>query len=140
MRNKIEVLIIELSNQLIGIDCSEIKKVISNISMKKDIEVVEEYKKEKNYFNINDIFKLKHEVEYNSFIIIDNDNTELMIAVPLVSSIISIDIYNLMIVPEYIKRKQDPFFVWGFIKDENRMITLITFTYFSNKREMYGQE
>jgi ABC-type tungstate transport system permease subunit len=140
MNNKIEVLIIELFNQIIGIDCSEIKKVISNVSNQKDVEIIENYKKNNKYFKIGDIFKLKNEVEYNSFIIIDNDYDELMIAAPLVSSIISIDIYDLMLIPEYIKKNQEPFFVWGFIKNENRMITLVTFTYFLNKREMYGQK
>ena len=134
MIKKIEVLVIEIFNKFIGIDCSEIKKIMSNLSLKEKMEFIDKYKKKNKYYKLGEIYKINEGIDYDSIIVIDKDNeNDLIISVPVVLNIISIETSNILTIPEYIKKRQDPFFIWGFVEHEEKMISLITFVYLNEK-------
>ena len=134
MEKKLEILLIDIMDRLIGIDCREIKKVISDLSKEKDLKLINNYKKEKRFYKLSEIFNIGEEIDYNTLVIIDQENLkDLMIAVPYITNIITPGLTDIFTVPEYIKKKQNPFFVWGFVKNDDKMVSLITFTCFINK-------
>lgn len=134
MNKKLEILIIDIMDRFIGIDCKEIKKVILDVSKEKDLKLINNYKKENRFFKLNEILNITENIDYNSLIIIDMENLkDLIIAVPFITNIITPGLADILIVPELIKKKQNPFFVWGFVKNEGKMVTLVTFTSFINK-------
>ncbi len=134
MEKKLEILLIDIMDRFIGIDCEEIKKVISDVSKEKDLKIINNFKKEKRFFKLSEILNINENIDYNSLIIIDMENMmDLMIAVPFITNIITPDFTDILTIPELIKKKQNPFFVWGFVKNEDKMVSLITFTSFINK-------
>ena len=134
MKKKIEILLIDIMDRFIGIDCEEIKKVISDVSKEKDLKLINNYKKENRFFKLSKILNIIENIDYNSLIIIDMENLkDLMIAVPFITNIITPDLIDILTVPELIKKKQNPFFVWGFVKNEDKMVSLVTFASFINK-------
>jgi|GEM_PF-4385367 len=134
MIKKIEILVINIFNKFIGIDCSEIKRVISDISLNNESALIKEYEIKKRFFRIGKLLNIEQMPEYNSLVIVDsNDGKDIIISTPSISEIISIDLLDILIIPEFIRKKQDPVFIWGFYKNYKELISLITFTFFINK-------
>jgi len=137
MIKNLEILIIDFSGRLVGIDCSEIKKVVHDIKSKKNKEMIDYYKQKERLLNLTEIFKIDKKIDNNLLVVeMDNDEEYLIIA-PEVSSIIAIDASNILILPEFMKKRQNPFFVWGFVKNNNILVSLITFTYFLDRNKTY---
>ena len=134
MIKKIEILVIEIFNRFIGIDCSEIKKIVSNLSLNEKMDFINNYKGKNRYYKLGEIYKINKGIDYDSIIVIDKENkNDLIISVPVILNIISTDTASILLIPEYIKKRQDPLFVWGFVEHEKKMISLITFIYLNDK-------
>ncbi len=137
MIKNLEILIIDFSGRLVGIDCSEIKKVVHDIKSKKNKEMIDNYKQKERLLNLTEIFKIDKKID-NNLLVVEMDNyEEYLIIAPEVSSIIAIDASNILILPEFMKKRQNPFFVWGFVKNNNILVSLITFTYFLDRNKTY---
>lgn len=134
MGKKLEILIIDVMDRFIGIDCREVKKVVSDVSKGKELSLIDNYKKENRFFKLSKILNISDNTDYKSLIIIDMENLkDIMIEVPFITNIMTPDLHEILAVPELIKKRQNPLFIWGFIKSEEKIISLITFAYFINK-------
>ena len=130
MRN-LDILVIYNGIRQFGIDCTEITRVISNINEDKDTKFIKQFGKENSFFDIKYMSRQKPGNDINSFIIVKNEKgKEILVSVPEISNIINTGVKNILVIPEYLRKKQDPFFVWGFIDSDKTLISLITFMYF----------
>jgi hypothetical protein len=121
-------------DRFIGIDCSEVKRVIPNASKEANLKMINSYTKNKRFFRMGEMLDSKEIIDYNSLILLDGeDKKDFLILVPTISNIISTSTSDLMVIPEFIKAKQKPLFVWGFVKNNDKLISIITFSFFSTK-------
>jgi len=134
MKKKIEFLIMNIENLFFGLDCNEVKKIFSNVSLSKEKELIKHFGIDRRYYNLCAIAGAKDNYQNKTVIEIDRDDeNNFMLSVPFVSGIINADAKEIMTVPDYIRQRQDPFFVWGFINNEDKLIALITFAFFKIK-------
>ena len=63
MIKNLEILIIDFSGRFIGIDCSEIKKVVHDIKSKKNKEMIDNYKQKDRLLNLTEIFKIDKKID-----------------------------------------------------------------------------
>ncbi len=151
MIKKIEILVINILDRFIGIDVTEIKRIIPDISSEKEKKLIKKYKEQKKYYQLGDFFNINKDINYNTIIVIEDEDenknenkneneNEILIATPTLSNVITVELSNISIVPDYIKKKQNPFFLWGFTKDEDRIISLITLSFFSKQGVQYGKK
>jgi hypothetical protein len=129
-KNIIEILLIKLGERMIGLDCREVVKVISRIKSGKDKDIVKSFKNNGRLFDISEKLKINIKSNFSSYISVEMGNgKDLLIAVPEISNIINTDISKILVVPELIRKFQKPFFVWGFLENDERLISLITFSF-----------
>ena len=130
MRN-LDILVLFNGIRQYGIDCAEITRVISNINDEKDMKLIDKFGKENNLFDIKYMSRQKPGNELNSFVIVKSEKgQEILVSVPEISNIINTEVKKILVIPEYLRKKQAPFFVWGFIDTDKTLISLITFMYF----------
>jgi hypothetical protein len=132
MGKKIPFLLFNMANRLLGLDCAEIYKVVMNMNSAEVQHLITEYRDRGRLYSLWDIFCTDKKSSASSFILIKKAESGdgFMVEVPAISTIINIDIPQILVVPEYIKIKQDPFFVWGLVKSEKETIILVTFSFF----------
>jgi hypothetical protein len=127
----IEILLIKLGERMVGIDSSDIIKVIPHLNNDKDREIVNLYREKGKLFSISDIMNYKNNINNPTYISLEAENgIDLLIEVPEISHIIKIEISKILVVPEFIRKWQKPFFLWGFINNEKKLVSLITFSFF----------
>jgi hypothetical protein len=134
MIKKIEILVIDLIDRFIGLDCSEVKKVIPNASKEENLALINKYTKNKRFYRMGELLNSREIIDYNTLIVLEGeDKKDFLILVPTISNIISVNASDMMIIPEFIKAKQKPLFVWGFFKNNDNLISIITFAFFSTR-------
>jgi len=132
MIKEIEILLVNLNNRYFGCNLDEIKKVITNVSNITDTSHIRGTER-KNFYKLGDLFDIRENIDYSSLLVIDDDShLHVLVAIPAIADIIKLITTKILIVPEYIRRKQDPFVVWGFIDNQGELTTLITFTHFKS--------
>lgn len=131
MIEEIEVLLINMNNRYVGCKLDEVDRVITDISGKPgDVDAL--LPEDRDIFRLGDLLKIPGTIEYSSLLLLERElKKPIMIAIPAITDILKLKTSRIMVVPEYIRRKQDPLFVWGFFTDKKKWIMLITFTYFN---------
>jgi hypothetical protein len=133
-KKNIEVLIVNFEKRVIGIDCGEVNKVIARMKTDNDRNLVKAFKDQGRLYDLAEIMGMNKESRDMSYISTEMMNgTDILIAVPDISSILNTEISDILVVPEFIRRWQKPFFVWGFLENEGKMISLVTFSFFNNR-------
>jgi hypothetical protein len=128
----LEILIIKTEDRLSGLDCEEIDRVISMEKNDNDNKTILQFRERCKLFSISEILNSNSIYESKSYICTKMENgDDIMVAVQDIYGIIKIKITDILVLPEFIRKKQKPFFSWGFVQNENRLINLITFSYFN---------
>jgi hypothetical protein len=131
MSSKIEVLTVDIGGRLIGCMRDEITKVIPRVSGLKNKIRLKGYG-EVSVIKLGELLKLKADPPYKSLLIMINDEGEkFFVAVPEVKDTVKLSTTWIDVVPDYIRRKQQPLVVWGFYNHDEQSIMLITFSYFT---------
>jgi chemotaxis signal transduction protein len=133
MVETIDILKLKLGDRYIGCPIDEIKKVITDVSgISEDTDI--SAGRETHVYKLGELLHIPGKVDYNSLLVISNNpHKDLIIAIPAVTDVVKLTLSQILVVPEYIRRKQNPFFVWGFVNEKGNMIMLITFTHFNDK-------
>jgi chemotaxis signal transduction protein len=133
-KNIMEVLVVDIGDHSIGMDCEEVKRVITLEDDAKKKELMKGFKENKTFFNLAEIMKENLKEECSSFILTKMKNgTEILISVPYISDILNPEISEILVAPEYLRKRQNPFFVWGFLPNDGAMIRLVTFSFFNGE-------
>jgi hypothetical protein len=132
MVDSIEILRLKIGDRHVGCLIDEINKVITDVSGISEHMDISSGKNTKLY-TLGELLHIPGQVDYNSLLVIGNDpHKHIFIAIPAVKDVVKLTISQVMVVPEYIRRKQNPFIVWGFVVEKGTMIMLVTFAYFND--------
>jgi hypothetical protein len=131
MSREIEVLIINIGGRLVGCIRDEIKEIIPNVSRLKEHMNINKYGNV-HIIELAEFLKLKGDHKYRSLLVVTNeDGKKFFFAVPEVKDTITLNIFRISVVPDYIRRKQQPLVVWGLYTDSEKNIILVTFAHIS---------
>ena len=124
---QIELVTIHLQNRQIGIDSREVKRIYYDLNPQKIIL----NNGSKSYIPIIPLETLigsQTSLNYHSCIVIEReDGKAAQILTPHISTLLKIDLSRILLMPDYMRKKQNPFFVWGFIEESGVLITLVSF-------------
>lgn len=135
MIQELEILTVLIHNRYIGCALDEIEKVI------KDTSVISGYKDtlinaETAIYKLGELLGIPEKVDYNSLLLIQNNAAaQMYIEIPNITDIKKINTSQILVVPDYIRRKQNPFLVWGYAMEKERMLMLITFSHFGGIKD-----
>ena len=131
MIETIKLLTITNPSRCIGIESTEIIRAVIDISdseLEKD--AVGELVSSGRFFRLEEIMSNNPETDFRSILILGTGaGNEYAVSVAGTIDIVSVGIKDIIPVPEYIKKRQDPFFVWGFMERSFRLVTLVTFRF-----------
>jgi hypothetical protein len=131
MIKEIEILLINMNNRFIACKLDEIERVITDISGITGGDLGSMMSDDRKVYKLGDLLRIPGVITYNSLLVLDHGKErKTIIAIPAVMDIMKIKTSRILVVPEYLRRKQNPFVVWGFFIEKNKMIMLITFSYF----------
>ncbi|MBN2535450.1 MAG: hypothetical protein JXB88_21405 [Spirochaetales bacterium] len=138
MIKEIDVLLLDINNKHIGCKLDEVEKVISDISgISGNTDVI--LPRNKGVYRLGDLLKIQGMVTYSSVLLLENElKKPVIIAIPAITDIVKLKTSKILAVPEYLRKKQDPFFVWGFFMNKNDITMLITFAYLTNAKVKDG--
>jgi hypothetical protein len=134
MGKNISVLCIKGINYWIGVDLYEIKEVIEKTLENTEINeyIKENHIKNNNFYTKKSLFNEDEDV-HDSLIVIESlpDHEEIILAVSGEINIIEVPLSKVLIIPEYIRKRQKNPYTWGIIKGQQKPIVLITFSHLS---------
>ena len=127
MNKEIEFLIMTIHKRQVACILNEVIKVILDV---KGIDTYPDNKKdhEIKIYKLDELLgmqakEISEKIKYTSLLFVKNISAiQFCVAIPG-----EIDIRKF---PDYIRRKQTPFAVWGYIKEQESLYTLITFSHF----------
>jgi len=138
MDKNIKVLCIKGKSHWIGIDLYEIKKVIhkSSDNIYPDKFIKDSYSHNGKFYTMKSFF-CEEDDECNSVIIIESlpQHDEIILGVSGEVDIIEVPLSQIIIMPEYIRKRQQNPYTWGLIKSIQKPIVLVTFSYLYKKEE-----
>jgi chemotaxis signal transduction protein len=128
MSEPVGLVLFKSNGRFVGIDSSEIIKVVDS---GKDIGTKQEQAGAANLIYSDKLLEEKTANNYTSALIIkNNNNKQFILKIPVLVDMISVPDTDIIPVPEFIKNRQNPFLVWGFIEKGRDLIMLITFDYY----------
>ncbi|MBN1696164.1 MAG: hypothetical protein JW881_01510 [Spirochaetales bacterium] len=133
MAESIEILRLKIADRYIGCSLDEVEKVITDVTgLSSDKKGPR--KKQRNIYRLGDILRIPGEVEYSSLIVLGSDPPvdHMFIAIPPVTDVVEVPVSHISVVPDYIRRKQKPFVVWGFVVVQKTTVMLVTFSHFTH--------
>ncbi len=132
MIESIQLLTITTDRITIGMDSTEIEKALLD-SAHTDRSAIEAARKENRFYSLTRLLNIKKEEKDESFLVVKpGDGRELMIAFTGTVDFKKIGVSSILAIPPYIQRKQNPLFVWGFVRENDRLITLVTFCFLAS--------
>jgi len=129
MTDSIQLLTISTPDRIIGIDSVEIGRAITKVEeFDQARSTIEELKAKGCFFKLEDILKLREDTDYKSALVLAPiDGKECIVAASGMIDIVKINLADIIPIPDYIKKKQDTVFVWGFSENRENLIMLVTF-------------
>ena len=135
MNKEIEFLIMTIHKRQVACILNEVIKVILDV---KGIDTYPDNKKdhEIKIYKLDELLgmqakEISEKIKYTSLLFVKNISAiQVCVAIPGEIDIRKFKTSGIMLVPDYIRRKQTPFAVWGFIKEQESLYTLITFSHF----------
>ena len=133
MEKIIDILTFKTAKVNIGIDCNEIIQMITN---KMIIAGFIDYDNEDyRFFKIGDMWNTQEEIIYETLLLIKGENNKnFSLYIPSTLDVIKAPVEKIILMPEFVRNRQEPLFNWGFIDTEEGMVSLITFNYYKEKK------
>src|SRR3972149_2841943 len=118
MDRKLELLTIGVRNRYIGIDGAEIEKVVTGIDKaKRESGMIREFQQQGMFYRLSDFLRIEADNDYTSIIILKSGaGRNRLIAATGEMDMVRIDVKNILPVPDYIRKKKNPFLIWGFFE------------------------
>jgi hypothetical protein len=138
MKNRLEFIMFSVMGRAFGIDTAEIVKVISRRSMTAfEFAAAMEPGEGGTAGRFGDLIGSHDPLPHDTLLIVKgSDAGDALIAVPGEVDCVGIDSAELIPVPEYLKKRQDPFFVWAFIRMDRRLVSCVTFCDFKWEKQL----
>jgi hypothetical protein len=131
MIDTIQLLTITTDSSVIGMDSAEVARALLDMT-RTDTELIDVAKTEKRFYNLGKLLDPRYAEKEESFLVIKpGAEKPIMVAFTGVVDFLKIRVSGILAVPDYIKIKQKPFFVWGFARDKEKLVTLVTFCFLS---------
>jgi hypothetical protein len=131
MMEMMQLLTITTDAMKIGVDSTEVERALLD-SARTDTGMVETAKNEKRLVRLESLLNLGTPGKEESFLIVAaGEGKKLLVAFTGTVDFTKVRLSSILAVPAYIRKKQNPLFVWGFVPEKDRFITLVTFGFFA---------
>jgi hypothetical protein len=131
MVDTIQLLTITNSSRCIGIDSTEIARAMvdeRDIALARD--AIGELVKAGRFYELEEMLGGHPETDFRSILLLDSGiGKEAGVAVAGTIDIIKVNVKDILPLPEYLRKRQDPLFVWGFLQRSRRLVMLVTFQF-----------
>jgi hypothetical protein len=127
----IQLLTIMTPQCRIGIDSTEISRALTDIvELDEATSAIEDLKSKGRFLKLEEILKSNEDVDYKSMLVLAPvEGKEFVVAISGTIDIVKVKLEDIIPIPDYLKKKQDPIFVWGFTEQNDSSIMLVTFHY-----------
>jgi hypothetical protein len=127
MKETIQLLTITTDAMKIGIDSTEVERALLD-SARRDTGMIEAARDAKRLLSLDNLLNLGTADKDESFLVVAaGEGKKLLVAFRGTVDFTKIRISSILAVPPYIQKKQNPLFVWGFVPEKDRFVTLVTF-------------
>ncbi len=127
MTETMQLLTITTDAMKIGVDSTEVERALLD-SARTDTGIVETARSEKRLVRLESLLDLDAPDSEESFLVVaSGEGKKLLVAFRGAVDFTKIRVSSVLAVPPYIRKKQNPLFVWGFVREKDRFITLVTF-------------
>jgi hypothetical protein len=129
MKGKLDLIMFNVLERTFGIDSEEIVKVVSRQSTDAgDFDRIAADGKGGDAGRFGELIGNHDPLPYDTWLIVRAlDGREILVAVPGEVDCVTVQAAELIPVPDYLRKKQDPFFVWGYIRKGQVLASCVTF-------------
>jgi len=127
-----DLLVVSAGNRRTGIELSEVGAItLASVLQAEKMDLLRKAKDEGLFYDLTRVLGCETYMEPESYLSIKRRGMpDLLVAAGRVENVLRAPVQSILPLPDLVMQAQKPFFVWGFCKDGEALVMLVTFSHF----------